>query len=631
MGDARAILRGRLVAPMQPQRTSALKPLARFLRRYAARYLPVYALGVVALIGTNYINVLIPELIGHAIDAITLNQATSAWIRYVAFIGLLAIAVMLVRTLSRVLFFNPGRTIEFRLKNDYFAHLLRMGPAFFQRWRTGELISRGTNDMQSVRAIIGYGTLQIFNVAMSLGLTLYKMVSIQATLTLLCLLPFSVAVVVLRHGIRLLLKRYRLAQEQIAAVSDAIMDSYSGVAVIQAFNAQDAFAARFDAANQAYLDNAVVMARLRAFYLPVVVVVGNACLFVLLLAGGNLVIDGALTLGAIAALAAYVSIVVASLNSLGWVINAIQRGLVSLGRVQEVLNVPPPLGSGALAGEATASPATIEVRGLTFRYPPGLADAGGHGAAIPRDEDALHDVSFRLGAGHTVGIFGPTGSGKTTLVNLLTRFLLPAPGTVFIDGRDVLEWPARELRDTLTVVPQDPFLFSRSIRENVGFSDLPAEIDEDRVEEALRLACLDTEMAQLAKGLDTVVGERGVTLSGGQRQRTALARAFYRRPRALVLDDVLSAVDHTTEKRLIEHIRLRSAGLSTLIVSHRVSALMHAEEILVLDGGRIIDRGTHAELVSRPGVYADTWRYQQEQDRSGEAGDDGRLAGGEHG
>lgn len=604
------------VTNQPPTHGRSAQGVVAFLRRYALRYVPLYALGIAALIATNFITVLIPEYIKHTIDAISADEPSETWGGYVGLLLGLAVAVIAVRTLSRVLFFNPGRTVEYRLKNDYFAHLLDMAPAFFQRWRTGELISRATNDMQSVRAVIGFATLQVFNVALSLSLSLGKMIGIHLWLTLACLLPFSVASVVLRAGIRHLLLRYRRAQEQLAGLSDTIMDSYSGAAVIQAFNAQATFAARFDAANEAYRDNSIGMARLRAFVLPIVVVVGNGCLFLLLLIGGRLAIEGALTLGDIAALAAYVSIVVAALNSLGWVINAIQRGLVSLARVQEVMAEPAP----ETATDGTPMPAgslSLEVRGLTFRWPEELRSNDSPEPADDReksDRPVLDDVSFRLGAGQTLGIFGPTGAGKTTLVNLLVRLLPPPSGAVNVGERDVMTWPQRALREAVTVVPQDAYLFSRSIRENVGFADLPAEIDDARVERAVRLACLADEIPRLSHGMQTVVGERGVTLSGGQRQRVALARAFYRAPRLLVLDDVLSAVDHATEERLIENIREVSRGVTTVIVSHRISALRHADQVLVLVAGRVVARGTHDALIGREGLYADTWRYQQEED-----------------
>jgi ATP-binding cassette subfamily B protein len=276
-----------------------------------------------------------------------------------------------------------------------------------------------------------------------------------------------------------------------------------------------------------------------------------------------------------------------------------------------------------------ASALSIEVDGLTYEYPPGLEQAAPqHAKPEQGPVRALHDVSFRVEGGHTLGIFGPTGSGKTTLVNLLVRLLLPPPGTVRLGDRDVLDWQALALREAVTVVPQDAWLFSRSIRENVGFTDLPSEIDDARIARAVRLACLEEEVASFPDGLETVVGERGVTLSGGQRQRVALARAFYRAPRVLVLDDVLSAVDHATEEQLIKNIRAVSRTMTTLIVSHRISALMHAEQIVVLEDGRVADSGRHHELVARPGVYADTWRYQQEEDRKAEEERDEEVAHG---
>ena len=579
-------------------------PIPRFLRRHALRYLRIYCIGIAALLATNYITVLIPQFVQETIDAIGARPETGEWAHGTYFIMGLAILLIITRTFSRILFFNPGRTIEFRLKNDYYHHILRMGPSFFQRFNTGELISRGTNDMTSVRSIVGYATLQLFNVTIALTLTLYKMIQINGRLTLYCVLPFVLAVIILRRGIQLLLERYRLAQQQLATLSDTVIESYAGFAVLQGFNATPTFQSRFDTRNTAYVHNFIQMARIRSFYLPIVGVIGSGCLAIVIYYGGQLAINGEMTLGEIAAYAAYIGIVVAALNSTGWVINSIQRGMVSLGRVYEILDTPPELEEQETPPEDTSTlHPHLEVKGLSYRYP----DAG------HEQPEALSDIHCNVPAGNTLGIFGPTGSGKTTLLTCISRLIPPQSGSVFFGGKDLNDLSHALLRQELAMVPQDAYLFGRTVRENIAFSDLEPEIDDEQVLKAIEFACLQSDMESLPDGLNTVVGERGVTLSGGQRQRIALARARYRSFSVLILDDVLAAVDHRTEKKIIENIRSQTMGRTTLIASHRISALVHADEILVMDQGRVVDRGTHEELISRPGMYAEIWQYQQDE------------------
>jgi ATP-binding cassette subfamily B protein len=560
--------------------------------------------GAAFLLLTNAINAAIPELVQRTIDAVGERQALGDWVLFPVLVGVMALAVIVTRTLSRILFFNPGRTVEFRLKNDFFRKLLRMPPAFFAQYGTGELISRGTNDMTSVRSIIGFASLQLFNVVVAITFTVAQMLRIDATLTLMCAAPFVAGVFVMRLGIRALLVRFRKAQDQIAKLSDTILEAYSGVNVVQAFCAHREFDRRFDERNEAFVDTFREMALIRAFALPVVVVIGSTCLVLLLVRGGARVIEGDLTLGQVAAYASYLGMLVSSLQSTGWVINSIQRGLVSLDRVYDVLDAPmPPEAVGAdderLGSDGRVS---LHARDLTVRYPDPVHP--------DQFREVLSQIRLAVPPGGTLGVFGPTGSGKSTLVSSIVRILYPPPGTVFWDERDVLEIPSRPLRGAIAVVPQDAYLFSRSLRENIGFSDVAKEIDEARLNAAVKAACLEEDIARFPQGLDTPVGERGVTLSGGQRQRVALARAFYRDFSVLVLDDVLSAVDHNTERRLIDAIRARASTTTTVIVSHRISALVDADWVVVLEGGRISLQGTHAELIAQPGVYRDTWDYQ---------------------
>jgi ATP-binding cassette subfamily B multidrug efflux pump len=598
--------------------------LVRFLKRYATRHVKSYALGLLFLLATTGLTVAIPTFVELAVDALEPTGPSAvgdsgkaiglAWAIIAAGIG-----VMIVRTLSRVLFFNPGRVIEYHMKSDLFRHLTELPRSYYDRMRPGEVVSRGTNDAMAVRGLIGFGSLQIFNVALTLLLTIGKMFLSDWRLTLWVLVPLLVAVAVLWRAIREMFKLMRETQESLGSMSSRTLELYSGATVLQSLNATAMASERFEQQNTIMLGVAQRLAFVTAWLLPIVDVVSNFCLVLLLFVGGGMVVAGTLSPGELAAFAVLIRIVAGGLNSLGWVVNALQRGWISMGRLYEVMDAPTrSVDDGGAPMPASVSREdrghTLEVRDLTFRHP------------LRPDEDAKSEptpavshVSFTARPGDTVGIFGTTGAGKTTLLDLLARVHEPPVGTVFIDGVDVRSLDLKAFRGATAYVPQEAWLFSQSLRENVALAHSPAERDDARVEDAVRGAALSDDLSALPEGLETKVGERGVMLSGGQRQRTALARAFYRDFEILILDDVLSAVDHATEKKLIDAIYSRRKGATTLIVSHRVSALRHATQILVMEDGKVIARGSHDELLrDTDGPYWRAWRLQQA--RESEAG-----------
>ncbi len=584
--------------------------LKRFWHDYARRYTGWYLLGFLFLLATNVLTVAIPGFVQEAVDALDAGRGAdpaAAWSLAIVAAGA---GIIVVRTLSRTLFFNPGRTIEFRLKGRMFDHLLDMPRAFFDRMRPGEIISRGTNDVNSVRALVGFASLQLFNVAFTLVLTLGKMAIANAALTFWCVLPLIAAALVMRVAVRAMFKLVAATQQQVATLSERILESYSGVGVLQAFGAEAGAKARFDQANDELLRLGVDLGKVSAWLLPIVSVVGNVCIVILLYVGGGMVVREQLTVGELAAFAVYINILVSGLTSLGWLVNSAQRGWISLGRVFEVVETP----SNRPPAVATVPPPedggghALTVEGLTFDY----ADVNPATAeAERRAEPALRDVTFQVAPGERLGLFGLTGAGKSTLLNVLARVYDPPPGTVRLGGVDVRDVPTADYWREVALVPQDAFLFSLSLRENIGLSAPLGGIDDARVAAAAEDAALTDDLAALPEGLETRVGERGIMLSGGQRQRTALARAFYRDARVLLLDDVMSAVDHATEKRLIDAVYRRAAGATLVIVSHRVSVLARADRILVLEDGRVVDEGTHDELVRRDGPYARAWTLQQ--------------------
>jgi ATP-binding cassette subfamily B protein len=582
--------------------TGARSPIWRLLKEYAWRYRWSYLAGAAFVWLTNYLSVSIPGQIGHAIDALRAEASVG---RYVAAIAAMGLGVIVVRTLSRILIFNPGRHLEYHLRRDLFAHLLRLQPSFYATHKRGDIVSRASNDVTWVRTLVGYGGLQVVNVTIAVALTGWKMVALSPRLTLMVLLPIAVGSVLVQWGIQRLFHLSRRSQEQLGEISEHVLGSLQGVGAIQGFVAEEAFIGRFEERNLDWLKTSMQLAVVRAVALPLLVLAGGISMFALIAIGGPMVLAGSLTVGELAAFTALLAVFLPPLRSLGWMMSVIQRGRAALERVFELMDAPieRPEGVEGRVLERGRGP-SIEIRDLSFAYP----DEPGR--------PVLDGLSASIGGASVVGLFGRTGSGKSTLLRVLARLYNPPPGTVFVDGVDLTELDLGSWRSRLAVVPQRPFLFSDTIAANVGLASGDGSYG---VEEALERAAFANDIEALPNGLETVVGERGIMLSGGQRQRVALARGLYRGGDLLILDDVLSAVDHRTEAQLVETVSGLTEerdGPTVLIASHRQSALRHCEQILVLDGGRLVDCGTHSELIDRPGVYRDTWSVQSQHPAS---------------
>ncbi|HVY36797.1 MAG TPA: ABC transporter ATP-binding protein [Polyangia bacterium] len=585
---------------MPIQSSSQASSRASILARLRPEIAGILA-GSLCLVATNALALAIPWLIKSAIDTLRAGTAGAhaatnvhtAVVRDAALIAVLAAGQAVIRTFSRIFIFNAGRNIEYRLRGDLFRHLLRLDAGFYRQHPTGDVMSRLTNDLGAVRQLFGPGLLNLINTALVYATTVWLLLHLSPRLTLWALLPYPFLLVTARLSSRRVYHWSRAIQEQLGVMSASIQEDLAGVAVIKHYTLEPVRDARFRALNDTYLDRALALVRVRGTLSPLFAVMGGAGTLIVLWAGGHEVIAGRLTVGGLVAFNAYLVLLSWPTIALAWIIGIWQRGIAGWARVRVLLETPPRIQSKPVDGATPELPApSIDVRSLTI-------EVGGR--------RLLDRVSFSLPAGGTLAIVGPTGAGKTTLVDALVRMQDVAPGQIFIGGRDITEIPLPVLRGQIGYAPQDAFLFSATVAENIGF--VPAE--RSRIEAAAEAAGLLPDLAVLPDGYETLVGERGLTLSGGQRQRVALARALAADPRILILDDSLSSVDAQTEREILTRLRPILAGRTSVLISHRLAAVRDADLVLVLDGGRVAESGTHASLMAAGGLYATLYRTEQ--------------------
>lgn len=600
--------------------------------RYARPYGRHYAGGLVLLLVTNALALLVPWLLRDAIDGMERGEALAFVAWHAGAMALVALAQAAVRTWSRLAILGASRRVVYDIRRAFFAQLQRLGASFYDTHRTGDLMSRGVNDLQLLRSFYGPGALNLLNTAIVYVGVITLLVSIDPVLTLyaLALLP------PLFLGVKMISARVYLrslaVQEQLSLVSSKTQENLSGIQQVRIFAQEEREIGAFRALGQEFRLRNLAMVRLRGWMLALIGIVTGAETLVVLFAGGQHVVAGRISLGEFVAFNAYLAQLAWPTVALGWIINVFQRGAGAMERVQEILAIEPDVPAADAAGAALASGTAeetaasnepplegdLEIRALTFAYPGAVArTARGapRASASPSSRPVLRDVSLTIARGSRVAIVGGVGSGKSTLVNLIARVYEAPPGTIFIGGEDITAVPTARVRASIGYAPQEAFLFSRTLAENIRFG--APEASDDDLARAVALARLDGEIARFPEGLQAMVGERGYTLSGGQRQRATLARAALRRPRLLILDDSLSAVDADTEQAILRGLDELMEGRTTLVITHRPAVLQQVDRIVVLEAGRVVEDGSHDELLGARGVYARLFHEHELHERLG--------------
>ena len=576
-----------------------LRTVLPYFRPYRTGMLVGMALVVVS----NVFTVAGPWLLRMAIDAIERPDVTRQLIlTYAGLIVLVALIGGAARYGMRELLNGISRRIECDLRDDFFGHLLRLDPSFYGRERTGDIMSRATNDTLAVRQAVGPAVMYSVNTAVMSAFTLFLMFWISPRLAALVLIPMALLPPLVLWFGRVIHDRFQRIQEQFSEITTQVQENLSGVRLVRAYGREADQARRFEEGNREYMDRNLHLVKVQGLFHPMLGLLTGTAMVIVLWIGGGQVIAGDISVGDMVAFIFYLNLLTWPMIALGWVVNLFQRGEASMGRINQILSTEPRIAPGA--GRRPEQPkGRISFRSVSFRYP-------------GTERLVLRNVSFEVEPGETVAVVGPTGSGKSTLVSLIPRLYDPSEGQVLLDDVPLPEYDPARLREVMGVVPQDAFLFSETIRANVALGLEADEAEEEgdemdpRVLRASRIAQLHDQVEAFPRGYDTRLGERGINLSGGQKQRATLARALARNPVVLILDDALSAVDTRTEAKILAELRGDLRSRTAFLISHRVTAVMNADRILVLDDGELVEQGTHDELMTRDGVYARLLRHQ---------------------
>jgi len=565
-----------------------------FLLPYLLRHRRSLILGMGSLVVKDILGAALPLVIRQGVDQMTRAFRIETVLWLAAALAGLSVVKGIFQYWMRVTLIGLSRDIEYELRNQLFSKLVTLDHAYYGRNRTGDILARATNDLNAVRMMLGPAVMYWFETTLTLVLAIGVMMVVDPRLTWLALLPAPlVSFAVIFFG-RRIHDRFEAIQQMFSEISSRVQENLAGVRVVRAYAQEDAEIAHFEVLNREYIAQNIRLARLSGFFMPLLQGLTAMGFLIVLWAGGYRVLQGTLTLGSFVMFNTYMGMLIWPMIAMGWVVNLMQRGTASLNRIREILEQVP-----AIAAPANPVALPQPVRGDIELRDVSVAFGG---------RTALDRIHMRIEGGSTIAIVGHTGSGKTTLVNTIARLLDPTAGTVFLDGHDLRTLDPEAIRREIGFVPQETYLFSATLGENIAFGVKQATAEQIR--EAAEIAGLGPDLASFPNGLDTVVGERGLTLSGGQKQRTAIARAVLRNPRVLILDDALSSVDTLTEERILRALTTVMKGRTTILISHRVSTVRHAGRIFVIEDGRVAEQGTHEELVGSGGYYADLYQKQ---------------------
>jgi ATP-binding cassette subfamily B protein len=580
-------------ASSKEKRRIAVRTVLQYLRRYRGRL----TVGGICLVAADVLALASPWILKTAIDALSRGITRHELAFYaLLMVGITAVAGVF-RFLMRRIMIGVSRRIEVDVRADFFLHLQSMSPAFYHRHRTGDLMALATNDLNAVRTLVGPAVMYSMNTVVIGSLAIALMSFLSWKLTIAALLPMAVLTVGVYHSIKIIHRLFERVQAKFSSINARAQENLSGIRVVKAYARERHETTEFGEASRDYVDANMKLLRVQSLLHPLLATVAGFGVLAILLFGGRMVITGHITLGTFVAFNGYLTMLVFPVIAAGWVMNMTEQGLASMQRINDVMSERPEITDADAVADIRLADASVRFENVSFSYA-GNGDRG----------HVVKNLNFEVRDGETLAIVGPTGSGKTTIISLLMRLYDPARGRISIGGRDIREIPLHELREAIGLVPQDIFLFSESIRDNISFG--VKELPDPVLEVVSRTASIYDEVLEFPRKFESMIGERGINLSGGQKQRVAIARALAKRPRILVLDDALSSVDATTEDTILSALEEELESRTALLISHRISTARKADRVIVLNDGEIVERGTHDELIALGGLYAEMSRKQ---------------------